>query len=100
MGGNVVPAIVAEGQQLLVQSRTLERTASPQPPKPASRDFPGSGLPERDVDRLAAYVAGAYLADVKNDDAARAAERAVALAPMDAPLSHGNAGLAECGLAR
>ena len=40
------------------------------------------------------------LADAKNDDAARVAERAVALAPMDAPLSHWNAGLAEYRLAR
>ncbi len=83
----------AGAQRALAQLRVFERDGRPD--RAEAMLTKQGDLPGQDFDRLAAYVAAAYLAEAKDADALRVAEVVIEHLPSGAPLSHWAAGLAE-----
>ena len=86
----------AKAQRVLVQLRAFESEGKPDKAETTLLNLPSSSdLPQQDFDRLAAYVAAAYLAEGRDLDALRVAEDIIAHGAANAPLAHWTAGLAE-----
>ena len=84
------------GERVAAQLRALERDGRPQEADAVVRKLsPGrSGVPQADIDRLAAYVATAYLAEMRDKAALALAEDLIARHAVSAAQAHWTAGLA------
>jgi soluble lytic murein transglycosylase-like protein len=84
------------GQRVAGQLRALERAGRPEAADAVVRKLATgrSGLPQGDIDRLAAYVATAYLAETQDQSALALAEEIIARGGVSATQCHWTAGLA------
>jgi peptidoglycan lytic transglycosylase len=83
------------------QLRKLERQDKPEAAEAAWRKLsPRPGLSQADIDRIGAYVATAYLAETKDQQALSLAERMIARGGVSAQEAHWTAGLAAYGLGK
>jgi soluble lytic murein transglycosylase-like protein len=88
-------------QRLLEQMRANTRANAPQRSEAALRPLAaGANLPRSDLDLLGAYVAAAYLAQARDEDALRVAGDLIQRTASTAPLAHWVAGLAAYRLQR
>ncbi|HEX3483446.1 MAG TPA: lytic transglycosylase domain-containing protein [Micropepsaceae bacterium] len=83
-------------ERVAQQLRALARDDRPEAAEAALRKLAGShsGLPQADIDRLAAYVATAYLGEMKDQNALSVSEEIIARNGVSISQAHWTAGLA------
>ena len=86
-------------ERIAQQLRGLERDGRPQEADAVVRRIKG-GVPRADIDRLAAYVATAYLAEMRDKAALSLAEEIIARKAVSATQAHWTAGLASYRLGK
>jgi soluble lytic murein transglycosylase len=83
------------GERIAQQLRAMERDGRPQDADALVRKLSArSGVPQSDIERLGAYVATAYLAEMRDKAALSLAEDLIARHAVSATQAHWTAGLA------
>ena len=80
-------------KQLATQLRAFERAGRPEAAEALLRSSK-AGLPQADFDRLCAYVATAYLAEMRDKEALKVSNEIIARGSASSTQSHWTAGLA------